>query len=669
MSRAGVTGLAILAASAVSFEARADDKDLSLDLGGATLEARLVPHGAFTQGSAATEIGHEKDEEPTRQVMITRDLWFGKYPVTRGQFARFVADSRYVTEAERGQSGGAGWETKGLVQKKEFNWKNPGFAQTDEHPVVLVTFGDASAFVGWLSRKTGKRARLPTEAEWEHAARGGTTTPWYGGSAEADGQAGGWFKIVGTRPVGQKKPNPFGLHDMSGNVNEWCRDVYAPYRDSATSDPEATTNGSTEPERRVLRGGSWLKDVKRGRSAARFRNAAGSRNADNGFRVVITNDEGLAPGLMGTPGEVLPTPPVGLGGDASAARAPGPTLDSSPPAEGGFSWGLLLGSPVAAAAAVVAWMLLRNKRGDGRPAAPAPALPAQRTSRAQPPPSPAVPAGQGLETRLADDGFFVRAPLLPPGSRVRYECIVNGTQVSDLVPLDGRDETFVYTGARPSAVRILEVVRTSGAGYRAAEPAGATAPTGTARSTPPPVPTTGRRSGASTPPPVPTRASTAPPRMVPVPSTAIRRGDSSPDVVPFPFDSPSTANILAVGQTQPLRDERDEVGEELAPEEILEPVSELPNETQRMVPPGGGPAPTEEQASETERILPPGVSGPASRPASSQASQTADAPGEAQMETLIGGSAMGSDASSDASSSSSSSSSESEPFLGNPSAY
>src|SRR5262249_20427546 len=150
------------------------------------------PKGQFVMGSPASEALHDKDEEGPRSVSLSRDFWMGKAPVTRGQFTKFVNDTRYVTEAEKG--GGWGWDGKQLAQKKEFTWRNPGFAQGDDHPVVLVTYGDAVAFTAWASRKTGKRVRLPSEAEYEYAARAGSTTPWPGAKTEDDALAIGWFR-------------------------------------------------------------------------------------------------------------------------------------------------------------------------------------------------------------------------------------------------------------------------------------------------------------------------------------------------------------------------------------------------------------------------------------------------------------------------------------------
>ncbi len=205
-------------------QAHAADDELGLDLGGGgSLELRHIPKGTFTQGSPGVEAWHDPDES-VRNVTITRPFWLGKVPVTRAQFSRFVTETRHVTDAEKGQAGGFGWDPKSgtLVQKKDFTWRNPGFPQKDEDPVVLVTFGDANGFIAWASRKTGRRVRLPTEAEWEYAARAGTTTPWYGATKEDDALALGWFKTNAantTHPVGLRKPNAWGLFDMTGSVH------------------------------------------------------------------------------------------------------------------------------------------------------------------------------------------------------------------------------------------------------------------------------------------------------------------------------------------------------------------------------------------------------------------------------------------------------------------
>ena len=535
--------------------------DMIVDLGGVTLETRRVPHGSFTQGAPATEPGHDKEEEPAHHVTITKDFWIGKVPVTRGQFAKFVADTRYVSDAEKGQSGGAGWAGamipdggKGpvLVQKKEFTWRNPGFTQTDEHPVVLVSYGDANAFVGWASRKSGKRVRLPTESEWELAARGGTTTAWSGGvAAESDPASYGWFKPNagnGTRPVGQKKANPLGLFDMSGDVMEWCRDVYAPYHEGALVDPEVTTNTANEPERRVLRGGSWFRDPKRGRSAARYKNTPGSRNADNGFRVVVTNEETVTPGVTGPGPDFVPAGPLGGPAPSASTSASGPLANGEPlrtetagPPGDAFSWGLLLASPVAAASAVVAWMLLRRKK--------------KKPGWTQESPSKQTNAF-GVSTRAGADGFFVNVPDVSPGARVRYECFVNGTQVSDVVPLDGGKETFVYTGSPPSAIRILEIV--AGArGYRTADrPAGPSE----VPLTPPSDPGQRRPSRA---PPLPAAARNVTnvvthvhrdsprPLLIPYVETVVVAPDSSPSPVPPPalIEAVTESEAMAVAET------------------------------------------------------------------------------------------------------------------------
>ena len=580
-------GLSVLVFSLSPGSARADagttavtaaaPDDLVLDLGGATLETRRIAHGSFTQGAPATEVGHEKDEEPAHHVTITKDYWIGKYPVTRGQFAKFVADTRYVSDAEKGQSGGAGWAGamvpdggKGplLVQRKDFTWRNPGFTQTDEHPVVLVSYGDANAFVGWASRKSGKRVRLPTESEWEFASRGETTTSWSGGAAaESDPASYGWFKPNagnGTRPVGQKKANPFGLFDMSGNVMEWCRDVYAPYREGALIDPEVTTNTSAEPERRVLRGGSWFRDPKRGRSAARYKNTPGSRNADNGFRVVVTNEETVTPGLTGPGPDFVPSVPLGGPGSSSGAlggssgnSGSGPLADGEPlrlepvghPGDA-FSWGLLLASPVAAASAVVAWMLLRKKKRR-KPAGSAGAR-------------VVVAKTAGISTEALSNGFVVRIADAAPGASVRFECIVKGRQVSDVVRLDESKETFVRTGSPPTAIRIVEIIAAAPAVYRPSAPgsapvlspapssaSGAPRSSGVPPRAPPPLPSRPRTSQAPAPSPSPSsaRASAPPPMSQELDSVIIE--DALPAAaVAEPIEPEETAESM--DRTEPL---------------------------------------------------------------------------------------------------------------------
>jgi formylglycine-generating enzyme required for sulfatase activity len=256
-------------------------------------------------GSPKGEEDH-LDEELQHEVEITRPFYLGKHEVTVGQFKAFVKDANYVTEAEKDGKGGRAFDGKEFVQKPEFTWKNLHFVQTDEHPVVVVSWNDAVAFCAWLSKKEGKTYRLPTEAEWEYACRGGTKTRFSTGDKEDDLKAAGnvadaalkakWADAtwaVGwddgfafTAPVGKFKANAFGLYDMHGNVWEWCSDWYGEgyYGKSPGADPQGPADGKD----RVARGGAWSTQPKFCRCAYRDWHEPGYRSDCVGFRVVVT---------------------------------------------------------------------------------------------------------------------------------------------------------------------------------------------------------------------------------------------------------------------------------------------------------------------------------------------------------------------------------------------
>jgi formylglycine-generating enzyme required for sulfatase activity len=245
-------------------------------------------------------------------VRITKPFYLGTYHVTRGQFRQFVKDSGYKTDAEKAAIPGAlalNPEKEKLEFKKKYSWRNVGFRQTDEHPVVNVSWNDAVEFCKWLSKKEGKTYRLPTEAEWEYACRAGTTTRYYSGDdpetlAKVANIADATFKAefpsrdgtikasdgyVFTSPVGQFKPNAFGLYDMHGNAWQWCADWYGSdyYRKSPKEDPRGPKDDS-EARGRVQRGGSWPVSPNLVRSAQRTMCNPDMRNNTSGFRVVRT---------------------------------------------------------------------------------------------------------------------------------------------------------------------------------------------------------------------------------------------------------------------------------------------------------------------------------------------------------------------------------------------
>ena len=193
-------------------------------------------------GSPDSDKDADDDEKPRHEVEITKDFYLGKFLVTRKQFARFVAAAKYKTEAEADGKGGWGYDGKDFKQDPKYTWRNAGFPQADDHPVVEVSWTDATEFCKWVSDVTKRRIELPTEAQWEYAYRAGTTTRYFtGDKAESlDGSANvadRSFKkqfpdypivdiddgYVFTSPVMKFRPNPFGLYDLTGNVGEWVR--------------------------------------------------------------------------------------------------------------------------------------------------------------------------------------------------------------------------------------------------------------------------------------------------------------------------------------------------------------------------------------------------------------------------------------------------------------
>jgi formylglycine-generating enzyme required for sulfatase activity len=259
-----------------------------LDLGGGVkMELVYIKPGVFTMGGTdAPQDGWQADERPEHKVTVTRGFYLGKFKVTRGQFAAFVKAASYKTEAERegkatGRRASGAWEDIAGA-----SWQNPVvFTQTDEHPVINVSWNDVRAFCEWAAKKTGRGVRLPTEAEWEYSCRAGTKTRWLFGDNDAALGEYAWTNNnsgVETHPVGQKKPNAWGLYDIQGNAWEWCQDWVGPYAGDAV-DPAGPASG----ENRCLRGGSWFDDAPHCRVAIRASFPPSNRISFLGFRVAL----------------------------------------------------------------------------------------------------------------------------------------------------------------------------------------------------------------------------------------------------------------------------------------------------------------------------------------------------------------------------------------------
>ena len=309
----------------------------------------LIPAGQFQRGVTdvhALTANHAnvirqgpdlQDERPAHPVQVSRPFRLGAHEVTVKQFRAFVDATGFKTDAETSGRGALAFRRTDQKAVGRFaldpkcTWRNPGFEQGDDHPVVCVSWKDAVAFCDWLGKKEGGKYRLPTEAEWEYAARAGSDTIYAGGDrpdtvreygnvgdATLEAAAPGSVKpqqadrlrpadgdgFVHTAPVGRFKPNAWGLYDTHGNAWEWCSDRYfdryyqqllddahkkGPYPKVAiTVDPQGpeTTPQHKFGDWRSTRGGCWYTGPMASRHASRAFGEAADAFCHTGFRVV-----------------------------------------------------------------------------------------------------------------------------------------------------------------------------------------------------------------------------------------------------------------------------------------------------------------------------------------------------------------------------------------------
>jgi len=275
-SAAAWMAIASLGCVAVLPAAEPAAKPEQMTIAGLGIALIKIPRGTFRMGNP--EARGENDEGPAHQVTLTNDFWLGATTITVGQWRHFVETTGYVTEAEFNHTG-IFVKRDDPGPQRDLNWRHPGipnYAQTDDHPVVGISWRDVQQFLTWLNEREGAPGRLPagyvyrlpTEAQWEYAARAGTT----GELEDPDGHA--WYVANSggvPHPVGLKKPNAFGLHDMLGNVWNWVHDWYGQYPSGPVIDPEGpATQASPEIVRplREMRGGTWNDPTGHGLSPA-----------------------------------------------------------------------------------------------------------------------------------------------------------------------------------------------------------------------------------------------------------------------------------------------------------------------------------------------------------------------------------------------------------------
>jgi len=437
------------------------DEPLVVDLGqGVSIELVRIPKGEFLQGSPETEQGRETDEV-ARKVVLSKDFYLGTTPVTVDQFRRFVAETGYKTEAESGPSGGFGVVGGELVQQPQFNWKNPGYQQTDEHPVTIVTFADAAAFLQWLNGKAGRNMVLPSEAQWEYSCRAGSSCRFYNRNDDSAMDAIGWSQTNSSSspmPVKQKQANALGLCDMSGNVYEWCQDTYDLYSSEAVTDPLQVQGQPGEKSRNVLRGGSWMRLPKRCRSAARYRATPGTRNAENGFRVATMDLQTIVAATDVTTGtqaaDNAAAPAMGFGPNADDTNPTEFQQDWTPMQPEGPSYGGVFFFFATVAMIIFGWIRYQFSRaGAGREIKLGKS--ATRAGNRKPGGADGFALGMMSGVLQAEkDGFWLSTAIYPMGTMLQYEYWSDGTLFSETVEVTSPEKQFVYTGSAPTDIKV-----------------------------------------------------------------------------------------------------------------------------------------------------------------------------------------------------------------------
>ncbi len=257
-----------------------------------------VPEGCFEMGDTFGE--GEKQELPVHTVCLP-GFSLSATPLTVAHFRRFADSTGYRTEAEKGD-GCTFFNSQGWGRVAGLSWRNPGFPQEDNHPAVCLSWNDSQAYLKWLNKETGQNYRLPTEAEWEYAARSGGKKERYAGFDDAkelwryanfcdvrcnaawkDGSQDDRHSF--TAPVGSYRPNGLGLFDMTGNAWQWTGDFHSStyYAESPKNNPQGPATGTG----RVIRGGSWNRNYLGIRAAARLIHDPTERGSGLGFRLAV----------------------------------------------------------------------------------------------------------------------------------------------------------------------------------------------------------------------------------------------------------------------------------------------------------------------------------------------------------------------------------------------